>query len=154
MAVELEVAQCAPFEQHLDQWANLVVQRQGCGERSHAAQVETCTGVSTTRRTLFSNGSWSLANQIVRVGTLALVTIALSRHFGPQAFGALAVGLALVRIFAVIGTFGLDRVVVRRVAAEEAEADAILWTAFRLKLLIAFISYLRTARADRLRGCA
>jgi len=103
--------------------------------------VEACTGVSTTRRTLFSNGSWSLANQIVRVGTLALVTIALSRHFGPQAFGALAVGLALVRIFAVIGTFGLDRVVVRRVAAEEAEADAILWTAFRLKLLIAFTSY-------------
>ena len=59
---------------------------------------------------------------IVRVGTLALVTIALSRHFGPQSFGALAVGLALVRIFAVIGTFGLDRVVVRRVAENEGEA--------------------------------
>ena len=36
MAVELEAAQCAPFEQHLDQWASLVVQRQGCGERSDA----------------------------------------------------------------------------------------------------------------------
>ena len=97
--------------------------------------------MSTARRTLFSNGSWSLANQIVRVGTLALVTIVLSRHFGPQAFGALAVGLALVRIFAVIGTFGLDRVVVRRVAENEGEAEAILWTAFRLKLLIALASY-------------
>ncbi len=77
----------------------------------------------------------------MRVGTLALVTIVLSRHFGPQAFGALAVGLALVRIFAVIGTFGLDRVVVRRVAENEGEAEAILWTAFRLKLLIALASY-------------
>jgi len=36
MAVELEAAQCAPFVQHLDQWASLIVQRQGCGERSGA----------------------------------------------------------------------------------------------------------------------
>ena len=53
-----------------------------------------------------SNGAWSLLNQFVRVGSLVAITIALGRHFGPQLFGSLAVGFALVRIFAVAATFG------------------------------------------------
>lgn len=92
-------------------------------------------------RILLSNSVWSLLNQLARVGALALVTIALSRHFGPNSFGALAVGLALVRIFAVIATFGLDRVIVTRLAQDETGAEALLHTALRLKLLIALASY-------------
>jgi polysaccharide transporter, PST family len=91
---------------------------------------------------LISNGAWSLLNQIARVGSLAVITIALSRHFGPQRFGLLAVGLALVRVFAVVATFGLDRVVVRHLVDREEQTPAIVRAAFCLKLGIAFLSYL------------
>jgi PST family polysaccharide transporter len=90
---------------------------------------------------LARNGAWSLLNQAVRVGSLALVIIALGRHFGPQRFGSLAVGLALVRIFAVVASFGLDRVIVRRLVNEEERGGAITREAFWLKLAIAFVSY-------------
>ena len=90
---------------------------------------------------LARNGAWSLLNQAVRVGSLALVIIALGRHFGPQRFGSLAVGLALVRIFAVVASFGLDRVIVRRLVDEEERGSAITREAFWLKLAIAFVSY-------------
>jgi PST family polysaccharide transporter len=88
------------------------------------------------------NGFWSLSNQFVRVGSLAVVMILLSRHFGPQRFGSLAVGLALVRIFAVIATFGLDRIVVRHLVEQSESRPAILREAFWLKLGIAVASYL------------
>ncbi len=97
--------------------------------------------MKTAGRTLLSNSAWSLLNQSARVGALAVVTIALSRHFGPETFGTLAVGLALVRIFAVLAAFGLDRVIVRRLAQEETAAGPILRTALRLRLAIAVASY-------------
>ena len=52
---------------------------------------------------LISNGFWSLSTNIVRVGSLALVLIDLRRHFGPQRFGSLGVGLDLVRSFVAAG---------------------------------------------------
>jgi len=88
-----------------------------------------------------SSGAWSLLNQVVRVGSLAAVIIALSRHFGPQRFGSLAVGLALVRVFGVIATFGLDRVIVRHLVDHTERWSAIVREAFWLKLGIAFVGY-------------
>ena len=41
MAIELEAAQRAPFAQHLEQWADLVLQGQGCPEPAGAPQLET-----------------------------------------------------------------------------------------------------------------
>ena len=91
--------------------------------------------------TLLSNGAWSLLNQITRVATLAIVTIALSRHFGPQRFGSLAFGLAFVRIFAVIAAFGLDRIVVRHLIEFADARRSILQAAIRVKFGIALASY-------------
>jgi PST family polysaccharide transporter len=98
--------------------------------------------MTTDGKTLLSNSAWSLLNQGARVGTLAVVTIALSRHFGPQRFGALVFGLAFVRIFAVIAAFGLDRLLVRHFVETEGDSRATLRNAFGLKLGIALLSYL------------
>jgi O-antigen/teichoic acid export membrane protein len=97
--------------------------------------------VKTEGHTLLSNGVWSLLNQVARVATLALVMIALSRHFGPTRFGSLAFGLALVRIFAVVAAFGLDRVLVRQFVETPENPAALLTAAFRLKLAIGAVTY-------------
>ncbi len=73
--------------------------------------------------TIVSNGGWSLLNHVVRVGSLA-------------------VGLAFVRIFAVIAAFGLDRVIVRHLVDRPERGAAIVGGAFWLKLGIASLSYL------------
>jgi PST family polysaccharide transporter len=90
---------------------------------------------------LIANGFWSLTTQIVRVGSLAAIMIALSRHFGPQRFGTLAVGLAFVRIFGVLATFGLDKILVRHLVDHHERFSAIVRESFRLKLAIAMLSY-------------
>ena len=90
---------------------------------------------------LASNGAWSLINQIVRVGTLAIVMIALSRHLGPARFGALVFGLALVRIFAVVATCGLDRILVRQFVEQAQHSRTILFGSLRLKLGLGILSY-------------
>ena len=97
--------------------------------------------MKTDGKTLLSNSVWSILNQGARVTTLAIVTIALSRHFGPQSFGRLAFGLAFVRIFAVIAAFGLDRVLVRQLTETPEQSGEILRLAFRLKVILALASY-------------
>jgi PST family polysaccharide transporter len=98
--------------------------------------------MNTSRASLISNGAWSFFNQITRVASLAFITIALSRHFGPQLFGSFAFGLAFVRIFGVIAAFGLDRVIVRHLVEQPELRSTIVQRAFRLKLALAFSSYL------------
>ena len=97
--------------------------------------------MKTSGTTLLSSGVWSFLNQVTRVASLAFITIALSRHFGPQRFGSFAFGLAFVRIFSVVAAFGLDRVIVRHMVELPEQKPAILRNAFLLKLLIAGSSY-------------
>jgi O-antigen/teichoic acid export membrane protein len=97
--------------------------------------------VKNSSGSLISNGVWSLLSQAVRVGSLALMMIALSRHFGPQRFGSLAVALAIVRIFAAVGIFGLDRIVVRHLVDQNGLGGSIIYEGFWLKLSIAAVSY-------------
>jgi len=96
----------------------------------------------SSKAALLSNSTWSFLNQILRIASLAFITIALSRHFGPQRFGSFIFGLAFVRIFSVIAAFGLDRVIVRHLLESPEQRSTILRQAFLLKLTIAFASYL------------
>src|SRR3984893_1725979 len=117
-------------------------ENRGSGPHSGATRSATSgPSMKDSPAMLARNGAWSLLNQVVRVGSLALVIIALGRHFGPQRFGSLAVGLALVRIFAVVASFGLDRVIVRHLVDDTEPWSAIVREAFWLKLGIAFVGY-------------
>jgi polysaccharide transporter, PST family len=98
--------------------------------------------MSSPRTSLWSNSVWSLATQAIRVLSLAIIMIALSRHFGPLRFGAFAFAIAFVRLFGVVAAFGLDRVLVRHLVEQPELRSTIISRAFRLKLAPASASYL------------
>ncbi len=78
---------------------------------------------------LVGNSGWSLAVQIVRAGSLAVVLILLARYLGPTAFGVFAVAFSIVKIFSVVAGFGLERVSVKRIVQGEGppHVTRIIW---------------------------
>jgi O-antigen/teichoic acid export membrane protein len=97
--------------------------------------------MKTARRRLWASGAWSFSSQVTRVGSLAIVMVALSRHFGPQRFGAFAFAMAFVRLFGVLAAFGLDRVIVRHLVEHPHARSTIVSRAFAIKLALGAASY-------------
>jgi len=58
----------------------------------------------------------------------------MARYLGPAEFGLLNYAIAFVSLFGAVATLGLDGIVVRDIARDPDTKDAILGTAFALKL--------------------
>lgn len=87
---------------------------------------------------LASNSSWLVAEQVLRAVVGLFVGIWLARHLGPVDFGRLSFALSLVSLFAIVGTLGLNRIIVRELVeyAGDAERTAkLMSTALALRLL-------------------
>ncbi len=85
------------------------------------------------RLNLLFNVGWSGASQAARAAALAVVTIAVTRHLGPQGYGVFALAMAVVKIAMVLAGLGLERVVVRQLVLQPAGSRAILRRAFLLR---------------------
>lgn len=91
-------------------------------------------------RRYFSNTSWMLGEQILRIIAGLLVGIWVARYLGPEQFGVFSYALAFAAIFGGIAKLGLDGIVVRDLIHEPDKRDVYLGTAFWLKLVGAFIT--------------
>lgn len=90
-----------------------------------------------------------LTNTIATValrGTFGLARIAMllliARHFGPAAFGQLALVLAMVDVLKVAADLGVDTIMIRRLAAEPERAAALVDSVLALRLLLSTIGFL------------
>ena len=81
------------------------------------------------------NTGWLIADKVVRAAVALPVGILITRYLGVDAFGHWSYALALVSIFSTVATLGLDGIVVRGLVHEAERREAILSTAFVLKLL-------------------
>ncbi len=88
-----------------------------------------------------TNTGWSLADQITRILLGGIVIVALSRHLGPSTFGTLAFAVSVVKIFSVVATLGLDRIVVRHAVVQKESAPALLRKVGRIRIASSFVSY-------------
>lgn len=86
-------------------------------------------------RRYFANTSWMFGEQILRMAAGLLVGIWVVRYLGPEQFGIYSYALAFTGLFGVVARLGLDGVVVRDLVQAPEQRDAILGTAFWLKLL-------------------
>lgn len=84
-------------------------------------------------RRYFSNTSWMLAEQILRLIAGLLVGVWVARYLGPEQYGLFSYALAFVAIFGSIAKLGLNGIIVRNLVHEPNKRDVYLGTAFWLK---------------------
>ena len=81
-----------------------------------------------------SNLLWLLAEKALRLLFGLLVGIYVARQLGPAQYGLLNYAISFVSIFSVIGTLGMDAIVVRELVRHPDESTILLGSAFRLKI--------------------
>lgn len=86
----------------------------------------------------FKNTSWLFAEKILRMIVGLFVGIWVARYLGPEQFGLFSYAMSFVGLFTAIATLGLDGIVVRELVKDENRRDALIGTAFWLKLMGAF----------------
>lgn len=91
---------------------------------------------------VISNTGWLVADNMLRMIIGLIVGIWVARYLGPASFGELNYALALVGMFSVIASLGIDGNIVRDLVREPQKQSEILGTAFRLKIAGAILSAL------------
>ena len=87
----------------------------------------------------FKNTSWLMGERILRMAVGLFVGIWVARYLGPEEFGLFSYAQSFVGLFMAIATLGLDGILVRELVKDQSKRDALLGTAFILKLIGAFI---------------
>lgn len=98
--------------------------------------------LSGNRKKVFANVFWAFTGKIVNMAGTLLVGILVARYLGPAQYGLMNYVVSYVTIFTIIATFGLDNIEIRELSREPARRDAILGTAFRIRLFFATIAFL------------
>jgi O-antigen/teichoic acid export membrane protein len=89
---------------------------------------------------ILTNMGWLLADRVLRVLVSLLLGAWVARYLGPDQFGKLNYAIALVSLFSVFATLGLEEIVIRELVAYPQEKDKILNTCLFLRLTSTLIS--------------
>jgi O-antigen/teichoic acid export membrane protein len=87
----------------------------------------------------FKNTSWLFGEKILRMIAGLFIGIWVARYLGAEQFGLFSYAQSFVGLFAVIAALGLDSIVIRELVHDERCKDALLGTAFWLKLIGAIL---------------
>lgn len=98
------------------------------------------TGLSTNRRKVVKNVYWAVLGKVVGIASQLLVGIMVARYLGPDQFGLMSYVISYVMLFSVLATFGLDSVEIRELSKNDANRNAIMGTAFALRISFAVLT--------------
>jgi O-antigen/teichoic acid export membrane protein len=96
--------------------------------------------LSVTQQMAVSNVYWSMLGQTARILSELFVGILVARYLGPEQYGLMSYVISFVTLFSALASFGLDHIEVRELAGGNAPKEAVLGTAFRLRLGFALIT--------------
>ncbi len=100
------------------------------------------TRLSANRRKVVKNVYWAVLGKVVGILNQLLVGIMVARYLGPEQFGLMNYVLSYVMLFSVFATFGLDAIEIRELSKNGCDKNAIMGTAFRLRLGFALVTIL------------
>jgi len=101
---------------------------------------------------VIGNTGWLLADKALRMGLGLVVVVWMARYLGPQQYGLLNYAIALVALFGMLANVGLDSIVVRDIVRDPANRNAILGSAFTLKLVGGVVAVLGVVATSLLIG--
>lgn len=84
---------------------------------------------------IFSYTSWSVADQLVRLGVGMIVSVALARYLGPHQFGLYSIVLATVAIASCLVPLAADAIVTRELVMRPEATPTILGSQALLRLI-------------------
>ncbi len=106
--------------------------------------------LSETKKKVVRNLLWAVTGKVVTLLGSLLVGIFVARYLGPEQYGLMSYVTSYVALFQVFASFGLDNIEIREEAkckgtgeygrTPSKEANAILGTAFGLKLIFAAVT--------------
>lgn len=88
------------------------------------------------------NIGWALLGKTTTLLGSFIVGIFVARYLGPEQYGLMNYVTSYVTIFQAFALFGMDNIEIREEAKNKEERDAIIGTAFVLKLIFAIITIL------------
>ncbi len=88
----------------------------------------------------FGNAAWLMSEKLMRMGIGFFVGVWMARYLGPEGYGLLNYATALVAVFGVVATLGLNGVVVRDLIQEVNAKLSTLGSSFTIQLVLGSIS--------------
>jgi len=94
------------------------------------------------RKKVFKNVYWAVLGKTVNILSALFVGVLVARYLGPEKFGLMNYVISYVTLFNVLANFGLDNIEIRELSKANDNKNAILGTAFRLRLIFSVITVL------------
>jgi O-antigen/teichoic acid export membrane protein len=87
----------------------------------------------TSSRKIAGNMGWLLVEKIGHAIVAFGVSLLVARYLGPERYGQMCYVIAFVTMFQIVGTLGIQEILVRELIAGEGQEGQILCTAFLLR---------------------
>ncbi|MCE3202838.1 flippase [Paenibacillus sonchi] len=84
---------------------------------------------------ILGNSSWLISDKIFNMILGVFVTAVVARYFGPELYGEFNYALAIVSLFTVLSTLGLEILTVKSIVDKDHEEGTVLCTSFLLRVL-------------------
>ncbi|UAA39144.1 flippase [Paraneptunicella aestuarii] len=89
---------------------------------------------------IFNNINWILVEKVSKAGLTALTSILVARYLGADGLGAISIALTLYSIFAVFGTLGLERFLLKELETQDCVPEKLIGGSLLLRLFGAFLA--------------
>ncbi len=89
---------------------------------------------SATLQKATRNFGWLLFDRVFRMGASVIVSVWVARYLGPSQYGTISYATAFATLFGTVALLNIDTILVRELVASPARTDALLGSAFFLKL--------------------
>jgi len=95
---------------------------------------------SSDRLQVFSNVAWSMVGKLTNLFCVFLTGVLVARFLGAKQFGLMSYVINFVTLFSLFADFGMQNVEIREMSKRPKMRNALMGTAFTLKIICAIIT--------------
>jgi PST family polysaccharide transporter len=93
-------------------------------------------------KSLIDNAFWLFFDRFVRLGIGMFVGIWMARYLGPSDYGELNYATAIVGLFSILATLGLDSIIIKKIIDHPLEQSLYVGTSFFIRIIGSFFTFI------------